>query len=514
MRLEDIKFSIAKQSGENMLHVIFTLALLLPVTAAQAASFNCEKARTEVEMIVCRNNEISKLDDLLSKLYNRTYDNFINSNYSPILTADLVKSQKTWLKSVRDTCKDAACVKHAYESRINEIGLQIEGDSNEDSDASRHLSLKCNYLEDLTTPVQEVSISGAVYSRGQPAAVKEFTAGSLKPQHVELVVKPGQFAECIYPSGFRIRVKVREGEAYPYGMCGGDPEVFFSLWINERKVSSRIWFAGHCRDDSPVTYTITSMPCPQSIKTSGTTESGVQSSGHTEICASSEFLNGFSIDTVEYPPKGVKMPQTGDYEVVEGSDKVCTAVTGALTEGDYFRYNNRSNSGDIEHLSWNKTQDLPDDLSARGYARDSSYDFDNDGNLDRVITLSYSTHYMDATVLLVQPGKSPDTLDPIAPLQNSATLSIPCQVTGQPSDYNDCPPYTQKRDEAGFAFGESSVYFRSRYSVVEPFLYKGDSYILIRNGSADSNNYFAVLKPLPHRKFEHSCLIRQVVENY
>jgi uncharacterized protein len=500
-----------------MKRLAISISIFFILTSANAASYDCTKANTKVEKIVCSNEEISKLDDLLSELYERTYNSLIQQGVYAFIITDLVKSQRHWLRSIRNACEDANCVKSTYESRINEIGLQID----ENDVSTRSLSLKCDFSANSSLPVQEISISGAVYSRGESASIKEFSAVSKLPQHIDLVVKPGQFAECVYPSGFRVRAKVGEGAAYPYGMCGADAEVFLSLWVNKRKIDSRVWFAGHCREGAPVTYRISNRPCnPSILPADSSNDVNHLSSGNTDICVDSDFLNKYPVDLVEYPENGTKTPKVGEYELVAGTDKVCSAVTGEISKGSFSVYGATSaNSGEIDRPIWNDSQgDLPQDMLDGGYGKESTYDFDNDGNLDGVFSLSYSTHYMDATVVLVQPGTSPKLLKPVAPLQDKATISVPCQVTGQPSDFSECPPYTQKWDDAGFNFGgksgESSVYFRSRYSSVEPFIYRGSSYIFVRNGSEAVANYSAVLKPLPQREFEYSCLIRQVVENY
>lgn len=78
--------------------------------AAQAASFDCEKAHTKVERIICDNPEISKLDDELAERYKSALKDKSR-------TASIRKSQKQWIKD-RNGCADVGCIKRAYEERL------------------------------------------------------------------------------------------------------------------------------------------------------------------------------------------------------------------------------------------------------------------------------------------------------------------------------------------------------------------------------------------------------------
>lgn len=80
---------------------------------AQATSFNCGNATTNVEKLICADAELSKLDDELAAAYK-----------TALQDEDLAESnrqaQKQWLKE-RNGCADSLCVKSAYETRL--LGL-------------------------------------------------------------------------------------------------------------------------------------------------------------------------------------------------------------------------------------------------------------------------------------------------------------------------------------------------------------------------------------------------------
>lgn len=94
--------------------IIYSLLFLL--TTAQAASFDCRKAKTEVEKLICSNEELSKLDESLNEAYLRTL-------HRTDIRQETIKSQRQWLEYERNACQDVVCIKNAYETRIRELGL-------------------------------------------------------------------------------------------------------------------------------------------------------------------------------------------------------------------------------------------------------------------------------------------------------------------------------------------------------------------------------------------------------
>jgi len=84
------------------------------MTAAQSASFDCAKASTNIEKIICANDQLSKFDDELSKLYQ---DALAKSSYEAAVI--LKAEQQDWLKNVRSICSNTECIESAYRVRVN-----------------------------------------------------------------------------------------------------------------------------------------------------------------------------------------------------------------------------------------------------------------------------------------------------------------------------------------------------------------------------------------------------------
>lgn len=159
--------------------VLFGLTLALPV---YAASFDCAKARTKVEHLICDNPELSKLDEELDETYK------IAQQDSPQNVA-IKHTQKIWLR-VRNACGDVKCIKDAYTGRLTLLkatphltyggrgqGDYVLDDSAMDRDVFEHKNTNevCNlYLKNLQYFVRR----NLPMSCGQPIA--PFLNGRLK----------------------------------------------------------------------------------------------------------------------------------------------------------------------------------------------------------------------------------------------------------------------------------------------------------------------------------------------
>lgn len=97
-----------------MRDILILTALIAPLAASLAASFDCKKASAFVEKAVCADPYLSHLDDALAE------------NFRNMRTADLGaepgtlrKAQLDWLKT-RNACATRECIKQAYLVRLDE----------------------------------------------------------------------------------------------------------------------------------------------------------------------------------------------------------------------------------------------------------------------------------------------------------------------------------------------------------------------------------------------------------
>jgi uncharacterized protein len=101
------------------------IAFFAHLTRAQAAGFDCTKASTTIEKLICADAYLSKLDSELSEVYYEAQPSYIAINGETGARIDpLGKDQQRWLRNVRNSCKDSSCLQKVYEARIIEIKLK------------------------------------------------------------------------------------------------------------------------------------------------------------------------------------------------------------------------------------------------------------------------------------------------------------------------------------------------------------------------------------------------------
>jgi uncharacterized protein len=79
---------------------------------AVASSFDCAKASSPAERLVCSNPELSALDSRMSE----AYSNAIGA-VEPASKPRLVIEQRHWIRYVRDVCDTVNCLRSAYGQR-------------------------------------------------------------------------------------------------------------------------------------------------------------------------------------------------------------------------------------------------------------------------------------------------------------------------------------------------------------------------------------------------------------
>jgi uncharacterized protein YecT (DUF1311 family) len=80
----------------------------------QHAGFDCAKAVTPVEKMICSDDRLSELDGSMGLLYKKVMEK------SPA-PDDEKERQRTWIQEWRNSCKNSSCLKKAYTQRISEL---------------------------------------------------------------------------------------------------------------------------------------------------------------------------------------------------------------------------------------------------------------------------------------------------------------------------------------------------------------------------------------------------------
>jgi uncharacterized protein len=114
---------------------VFSVAVFLMVAGlltwsvpAHAASFGCTKAGGDMEAMICGDPAVSALDGELDEAY-KTALAAVGTSF----TQDLIKEQHDWIHYTRALCRNADCLKQAYEARIVVLARNDKYISNETS---------------------------------------------------------------------------------------------------------------------------------------------------------------------------------------------------------------------------------------------------------------------------------------------------------------------------------------------------------------------------------------------
>lgn len=103
-----------------MMRIVWiTLVWFVPALTANAASFDCAKAATKVEKLICSEAEISKLDEELSSAYKAVLK---DEKQDDTVKQVQKQVQKQWMKE-RNDCSEVVCVKRAYEGRLLSLAM-------------------------------------------------------------------------------------------------------------------------------------------------------------------------------------------------------------------------------------------------------------------------------------------------------------------------------------------------------------------------------------------------------
>jgi uncharacterized protein len=88
------------------------------VAQSQAASFDCRKAANTVEITICADELIGRLDERMATAYRNARERSSDSGA-------LVAEQRAWLRE-RNACSTKTCIERLYEQRISHLDLANE----------------------------------------------------------------------------------------------------------------------------------------------------------------------------------------------------------------------------------------------------------------------------------------------------------------------------------------------------------------------------------------------------
>jgi uncharacterized protein len=112
--------------ARRMVRLAVALVPLLISVGANAASFDCARAYSRVEKLICSTGALSDLDSQLQDVYTRAQ--------ARAQDGDTVRSdQRAWRNNVRDACQDEVCLTDAYNNRIASVRATLSELTNSQS---------------------------------------------------------------------------------------------------------------------------------------------------------------------------------------------------------------------------------------------------------------------------------------------------------------------------------------------------------------------------------------------
>jgi uncharacterized protein len=219
---------------------------LLYLATVHAASFNCAKANTAIEQMICANPEISDLDSELAEAFH------LGANHLQDKSA-FIRDQKHWLKSTRDACKDNACLRMVYIARLDVLQREPlpDQDSN-DSEDIQFFAVNCDQPQGTLSvkgldSIQNKGIEGGKVQEYivNPEKLTEYTESEEREFHVPA---GHRFYRCrLGDAQYKVTIAPNIQNANPQGECGAvSSDIALTVERNGYLLISELEFS-HCR---------------------------------------------------------------------------------------------------------------------------------------------------------------------------------------------------------------------------------------------------------------------------
>jgi uncharacterized protein len=204
---------------------LVTLTLLLSAAAsANSASFDCGKASTKIEKMICGDAELSRLDEDLGKSYRQALDERADKQ-------GIMQEQKRWIKEVRNKCEGASCLNEAYISRISHLSSGVQNIGGDESTPVMRGGARPEQIPAKPGLVKSVSVGlyhvCALLNTGQVKCwgrndKGQLGDGTMKDSLIPVAVKGIQHAVSLFADSSSACVIEADGQVKCWGVDGGD----------------------------------------------------------------------------------------------------------------------------------------------------------------------------------------------------------------------------------------------------------------------------------------------------
>jgi uncharacterized protein YecT (DUF1311 family) len=472
------------------------LAALALAAAPGGPSFDCAKAASRAERLICADAELRGADLALAAAHAAAAKQMHFGGMGGALRDD----QRAWLAE-RDACADHACLVASYRRRAAELArvAVVWG-------PYASVIVACDGRANTVTVE-----GGELALPGRPpvdVAKAPLDSGRFALSEVD------RHADCRMADGRTVRLKIDSVPGPGFGECGAGSSVDLSLWVDEAPVVSRLEIADRChRWDILDTLTLDAV----SLRTCMTSSDADDPSGLTPPKCTTRPLAGLprEPDRIEYPAS--PGPPEGTIVTVYAADAaLCRSMV--LEKKDQLG----QPVWEIAPPRGSRTRFFPEtevmtyhsgDHEFPGSIRLARFDADNDGTPDRVYWL-YSEHsgsWADQYFVIGRgPALGREDLDE-EKLRARSRLVFPdvWAKAGNAADADEETGYVVKH---GTASGPLSIRFDRL--TLKPFSVRGTTYFLAdtsRDGGPARTE--VVLRPRPTGAADEVCVFTYVVRH-
>jgi uncharacterized protein len=467
--------------------VLFGVFALCFVTQSFAASFDCRHAKTATEKAVCSDWRLTTFDEVLATRYRQALQKVEDS-------VRVKADQRKWL-DLRNACDpDSSCLGRAYETRLAELGfdyLDFDGDIP---------LMRCDGTAE-TVIITRVAQTNAKTDPSSATRVPKGTVSYLK------VSPDKRYDECRFASGRSIRVKVGAYEPYPYGHCGADPGSFFSAWVDQKKMASRVGLRGNCGFEVLVKAEVSR----------DTLNTCYMSMDGKLDCSSKRFAISDQPDLEEYPLRPTNKGPIGGYVTEYAADS-------ALCKGMLF-----GPTDDPKSPYWHIAPPMTATYFDDGVQQPSGgpttkvltsrFDMNNDGKPDSVVAFQFDSRQRESSTFFAHRANvsEKEVTDIDAEFLRNGSFAV------YPHNWGNCSGGFNRDDWDDENCTIPLEHFAPRG---RPFAYDIQSLTLypFQNGKTTyflglgrhylSESVAAVWEPRPSGNAREVCIFRRSVENY
>ncbi len=110
---------ITEMLNRNNLLIVTLVIATATTGTCQASSFDCAKAKTKTDKLICSDPELSKADDVMAAAYKKALE--VAAKSAPEDVEQLRADQRTWLAVNVSGCEDRACLATEYKKRSDAL---------------------------------------------------------------------------------------------------------------------------------------------------------------------------------------------------------------------------------------------------------------------------------------------------------------------------------------------------------------------------------------------------------